>query len=169
VGYGPEINKVLNAIIDEEAPFYRELEFGEYRREELTHAVDGRFAAEHPDLSEAFANVTRFEGILGKVSKRLHSPKTKMREKTDDSNGMVEEDFRPRLNLNIPVPGQQKGATKNVMDCTLREVMLDITKREKKIAEDQAAVAQERRIVRSMLESGAELDEFVRDYFVLAA
>lgn len=166
MGYSHELNKLIKELIDEEAPFYHDGD-QHYRRHELASAVLNRLKDEHPDDYAEFLPNCEMETILLKVNRRLQSPKTRLA--TTKEAGDEQGEYQLRLNLNIPIPGQREGAMKPIFECTLREVMLDSMKREEKVQADQAVLSEERKVIRYMVDQGASMDDFVRDYFRQAA
>ncbi len=163
LGYSNEINRLLRELIDEAAPRYRRLD-GSYDRMALTTDTLDTLRIDYPERYEEFAQTSDLKSIFDKVNSRLSSAKTGMSDGSDSAAPV-----QTRLNLNIPVPGRRDGDVKSIYECRLREVMLDAMKREEQIAANQAALREERAVIKYMLEAGASMDDYVKDYFKQAA
>jgi hypothetical protein len=167
VGYSQELNALIRSLIDEEVPYYYRKNDREYNQYELAAAVRLRLRDEHPEYENEFIERSAEDSMVRKVKDRLGSPKTQLA--TSTLTGDKDGPYQTRLNLNIPIPGQKSGAMTPVYECTLREVMLEVNKRTKYIDENRMVLKDLQDIVSSMLERGAELDDYVKDFFEEAA
>lgn len=166
MAYSQELNTLIRNLIDEEVPYYRRNN-REYNEYELAAAVRLRLTDEHPEYENEFIERSAEDSMVRKVKNRLGSPKTQLA--TSTLAGDKDGPYQTRLNLNIPIPGQKSGAMMPVYECTLREVMLEVNKRTKLIEDNRAVLQQLQEIVSYMLEHGAELDDYVKDFFREAA